>query len=110
MTESDSSPIISVPLSTDDNESFGEGPTRSSNIDIEEVFENDHSPIDVPEPVITEQDEVPEASNEKQSDMVTEIPIVRALTNNVRIVYCTLPIYNLILLSRSGRIKCNCRI
>lgn len=85
ITESDSSPVISVPLSTDDNNELpDEGPTRSSsNINIEEVFESDNSPIDVPEPVITEQDETPEASDEileapdeKQSDMITEIPTV----------------------------------
>ncbi|EFN75761.1 E3 ubiquitin-protein ligase RNF34 isoform X2 [Harpegnathos saltator] len=73
VTESDSSPVISVPLSTDDNESPSEDP-RNNNVEIEEVFECDSSATDAPEPVITEQDEVSETPNRVQSDMVTEIP------------------------------------
>ncbi|XP_014477762.1 PREDICTED: E3 ubiquitin-protein ligase RNF34 isoform X2 [Dinoponera quadriceps] len=73
VTESDSSPIISVPLSTD--ESPSEGPTRNNNVEIEEVFECDSSATDAaPEPIITEQDDISETSNVVQSDMVTEIP------------------------------------
>lgn len=75
VTESDSSPIISIPLSTDDNEVDPIcGPARSSNVEIEEVFDGDNSPTDAMEPVITEQDDVPVTMNEKQSDMVSEIP------------------------------------
>ncbi|XP_032667891.1 E3 ubiquitin-protein ligase RNF34 isoform X2 [Odontomachus brunneus] len=74
VTESDNSPIISAPLSTDDNESPSEGPTRSNDVEIEEVFECDSSATDAPEPIITEQDEVSETSNSIQSDMVMEIP------------------------------------
>ncbi|TGZ42199.1 hypothetical protein DBV15_05643 [Temnothorax longispinosus] len=73
---SDSSPIISVPFSSD-NESPGEKPTKGSDVEIEEVFESDNNPTGpstAPEPVITEQEEVPETSDEKKSDMVTEIP------------------------------------
>lgn len=77
VTESDSSPIISIPLSTDDNEVDPIcGPARSSNVEIEEVFDGDNSPTDAMEPVITEQDDVPVTMNEKQSDMVSEIPTV----------------------------------
>lgn len=75
---SDSSPIISVPFSSD-NESPGERPTKSRDVEIEEIFENDSNPTGpstASEPVITEQEEVPETSNEKKSDMVTEIPTV----------------------------------
>jgi len=75
---SHSSPVISVPLSSD-NELPEERPIKSSDIEIEEVFESDNNPTGsntTPEPVITEQEEVPESSNEKKSDMVTEIPIV----------------------------------
>ncbi|XP_071556522.1 E3 ubiquitin-protein ligase RNF34 [Temnothorax nylanderi] len=73
---SDSSPIISVPFSTD-NESPEDKPTKGSDVEIEEVFESDNNPTGpstAPEPVITEQEEVPETSDEKKSDMVTEIP------------------------------------
>lgn len=76
VTESDNSPIISAPLSTDDNESPSEGPTRSNNVEIEEVFECDSSAADAPEPIITEQEEISETSNSVQSDMVMEIPTV----------------------------------
>lgn len=72
---SHSSPIISVPLS--DSESFEEGPTKSNNIEIHEVLETDNSPTEpnnASEPLITEHEEVSEASNERKSDMVTEIP------------------------------------
>ena len=73
---SHSSPIISVPLS--DSESPEEGPTKSNNIEIQEVSETDNSPIEpnnAAEPLITEHEEISEASNEeKKSDMVTEIP------------------------------------
>jgi len=75
---SHSSPVISVPLSSD-SELPEERPTKSSDVEIEEVFENDSNPTGssiTPEPVITEQEEVPETSNEKKSDMVTEIPMV----------------------------------
>lgn len=76
-SESHSSPIISVPVS--DNESPEEGPTKSSNVEIQELSETDNSPIEpnnTSEPVITEHEEISEASNEKKSDMVTEIPTV----------------------------------
>lgn len=86
VTESDSSPIISVPLSTDDNDSPSEGPTRTDNVEIEEVFECDNSATDAPEPIITEQDEVSETSNGVQSDMVTEIPTVHELITNMCII------------------------
>lgn len=79
VTESDNSPIISTPLSTDGNESPGEGPTRSNDVEIEEVFECDNNAAERAnnsEPIITEQDEVSETSNRVQSDMVTEIPTV----------------------------------
>lgn len=76
---SESSPIISVPLS--DSESPEEGPTKSSNdtrVEIQEVSETDSSPVEphnAAEPLITEHEEVSEASNDgKKSDMVTEIP------------------------------------
>lgn len=75
---SDSSPIISVPFSSD-NESPEERPTKSRDVEIEEIFESDNNPTgpsSAPEPVITEHEEVPETSNEKKSDMVTEIPTV----------------------------------
>lgn len=75
---SDSSPLISVPFSSD-NESPEERPTKSNNVvEIEEIFENDNptGPSTAPEPVITEQEEIPETSNEKKSDMVIEIPTV----------------------------------
>lgn len=76
---SDSSPIISVPFSSD-NESPEERPTKSNDVEIEEIFESDSNPIEpstAPEPVIIEQEEVlPETSNEKKSDIVTEIPTV----------------------------------
>lgn len=74
---SHSSPIISVPPS--DSGSHEEIPTKSNNVEIEEIFESDGNstgPSTAPEPVITEQEEVPETSNEKKSDMVTEIPAV----------------------------------
>lgn len=73
---SNSSPIISVPLSSD-NELPEERPTKSNDVEIEEVFEMENNltgPSTAPEPVIIEQEEVPETSNEKKSDMVTEIP------------------------------------
>lgn len=74
---SHSSPVISVPLSSD-SESPEERPSKSNEIvEIEEVFENDSNPTGpstASEPVVTEQEEVPETSNEKKSDMVTEIP------------------------------------
>ncbi|KAM0729496.1 E3 ubiquitin-protein ligase rififylin [Formica fusca] len=72
---SHNSPIISVPVS--DSESPEEGPTKSSNVEIQEVSETDNSPVEpniTSEPLITEHEEVSEASNEKKSDMVTEIP------------------------------------
>lgn len=74
---SHSSPIISVPVS--DSESPEEVPTKSSNVEIQEVLETDSNPIEsnnTSEPVITEHEEISEASNEKKSDMVTEIPTV----------------------------------
>ncbi|XP_012538877.1 E3 ubiquitin-protein ligase RNF34 [Monomorium pharaonis] len=73
---SHSSPIISVPLSSD-SELLEERPTKSSDVEIEEVFEsesNSTEPSTAPEPVVVEQEEVPETSNEKKSDIVTEIP------------------------------------
>lgn len=75
---SHSSPMISVPLSSD-SDSPEERPTKSSDVEIEEVFENDSNPIEpstASEPVVTEHEEVPETSSEKKSDMVTEIPTV----------------------------------
>ncbi|KYM93591.1 E3 ubiquitin-protein ligase rififylin [Cyphomyrmex costatus] len=74
---SQNSPVISIPLSSDSG-SPEERPTKN-NIDllIEEIFGNDSSstgPSTAPQPVIIEQEEVPETSNEKKSDMVTEIP------------------------------------
>lgn len=75
---SDSSPIISVPFSSD-NESPEDRSTKSRDVEIEEIFESDSNPTGpstAPEPVITEQEEVAETSNEKKSDMVTEIPTV----------------------------------
>lgn len=75
---SHNSPIISVPVS--DSESPEEGPTKSNNVEIQEVSETDNSPIEphiTSEPLITEHEEVSEASNEKKSDMVTEIPTVK---------------------------------
>ncbi|XP_011861872.1 PREDICTED: E3 ubiquitin-protein ligase RNF34 [Vollenhovia emeryi] len=74
---SDSSPLISVPFSSD-NESPEEKPTKSSDVEIEEIFEGDSNPTGpstASEPVVTEQEEVPETSNQKKSDMVTEIPM-----------------------------------
>ncbi|XP_029174169.1 E3 ubiquitin-protein ligase RNF34 isoform X4 [Nylanderia fulva] len=78
---SHSSPIISVPLS--DSESPEEGPTKSSSndtrVEIQEISETDSSPVEpnnAAEPLITEHEEISEASNEeKKSDMVTEIPM-----------------------------------
>lgn len=75
---SHSSPIISVPLSSD-SESPEERPTKNTDLLIEEIFGNDSSPTGsstASQPVIIEQEEVPETSNEKKSDMVTEIPTV----------------------------------
>lgn len=74
---SHSSPMISVPLSSE-NDSPEERPTKSSDVEIEEVFEIDNptEPSTASEPVVTEHEEVPEASSEKKSDMVTEIPTV----------------------------------
>ncbi|KAL0131754.1 hypothetical protein PUN28_002951 [Cardiocondyla obscurior] len=72
---SDGSPVISVPFS--DNESPEERPTKSTDVEIEEIFETDNNPTGpstTSEPVVIEQEEVPETSNEKKSDMVTEIP------------------------------------
>jgi hypothetical protein len=71
-----SSPIVSIPLS--DNESPEERPTRSDYVEIEEVLDSptySNNAVQV-EPVVTEQEEVSEISNEKKSDMVTEIPTV----------------------------------
>ncbi|XP_011064729.1 PREDICTED: E3 ubiquitin-protein ligase RNF34 isoform X2 [Acromyrmex echinatior] len=73
---SHSSPVISVPLSSD-SESPEERPTKNTDLLIEEIFGNDSSPTGpstASQPVIIEQEEVPETSNEKKSDMVTEIP------------------------------------
>lgn len=83
VSESDErgSPIISIPLSSDNEMPEQREPTRSDSLEIEEVFEGDNTlaePGNSAEPVITEHVEVPEASNEKKSDMVTEIPTVRA--------------------------------
>lgn len=79
VSESDErgSPIISIPLSSDNEMPEQREPTRSDSLEIEEVFEGDNTlaePGNSAEPVITEHVEVPEASNEKKSDMVTEIP------------------------------------
>ncbi|KAG5319065.1 RFFL ligase, partial [Acromyrmex heyeri] len=74
---SHSSPVISVPLSSD-SESPEERPTKNTDLLIEEIFGNDSSPTGpstASQPVIIEQEEVPETSNEKKSDMVTEIPM-----------------------------------
>ncbi|KAL6256321.1 hypothetical protein P5V15_012438 [Pogonomyrmex californicus] len=77
---SHSSPIISVPVSSND-ESPDERPTRSTDIEIEEILEVDNNPIEptvsntISEPVIIEHEEVPETPDEKKSDMVTEIPM-----------------------------------
>ena len=82
---SHSSPVISVPLSSD-SESPEERPTKNTDLLIEEIFGNDSSltgPSTASQPVIIEQEEVPETSNEKKSDMVTEIPTVYMLVNNI---------------------------
>ncbi|KAH0949533.1 hypothetical protein HN011_011912 [Eciton burchellii] len=76
VSESDSSPIISIPLSDNEIPEQRE-PMRSNSFEIEEVFESDNTSIEpgnTVEPVITEHMEVLEASGEKKSDMVTEIP------------------------------------
>ncbi|XP_012226848.1 E3 ubiquitin-protein ligase RNF34 [Linepithema humile] len=70
-----SSPIVSIPPS--DNESPEDRSTRSNHVEIEEVLDSnpaDSSNAVQAEPVVTEQEEVSETSNEKKSDMVTEIP------------------------------------
>lgn len=75
---SHSSPMISVPLSSE-SDSPEERPTKSSDVEIEEVFEIDGNPTGPStalEPIVTEHEEVPEASSEKKSNMVTEIPTV----------------------------------
>ncbi|XP_019889463.1 E3 ubiquitin-protein ligase rififylin isoform X3 [Ooceraea biroi] len=82
-SESEGSPIISVPLSSDNEIPEPIEPPRSESFEIEEVLEGDGAPTaepgDTAEPVITEHVEVvSEASSEKKSDMVTEIPTVRA--------------------------------
>lgn len=71
------SPIVSIPPS--DNESPEEKSARSNCVEIEEVLDvnaTDSSNAIQTEPVVTEQEEVSETSNEKKSDMVTEIPTV----------------------------------
>lgn len=111
ITESDSSPIVSVPLSTDDNESPIEEVRRNSDVEIEEVFECESSSTNAPEPIITEQEEVSETTSGRQSDMITEIPTVCMLTTNtyakLTLTYVRLKKY---LSFRSGRTKCNYRI
>jgi len=80
LSESDSSPIISIPLSDNEIPEQRE-PMRSDSFEIEEVFESDNTSVEpgnTVEPVITEHMEVFETSGEKKSDMVTEIPTVRA--------------------------------
>jgi len=79
-SESDNSPIISIPLSDNEIPEQRE-PMRSDSFEIEEVFESDNTSVEpgnTVEPVITEHMEVFETTDEKKSDMVTEIPTVCA--------------------------------
>lgn len=76
-TSAAGSPIVSIPPG--DNELSEDKSTRSNHVEIEEVLDNgpaDSTSAVEAEPVVTEQEEVSEMSNEKKSDMVTEIPTV----------------------------------
>lgn len=81
----------------------------SSNIEIEEVL-GDDSPVDTPDPIITEQDELSEVSNNKQADMITEVTLACKLVNNICKTLIIFQLNNFFVYCNSGQIKYNCQI
>jgi len=70
--------VIVIGLFSSDNDELSKE-TKSSDVKVEEMFENDNNPVGpstTSELVIIEQEEVLETSNEKKSDVIIEIPIV----------------------------------
>jgi len=70
---SDSNPSFSAPFSSD--ELSKETPTKSSDVEIEKMFESRNNPAGrstASDPIIIEQKKVSKTSNEKKSDLVIQ--------------------------------------